>query len=132
MSLNGANTSSTHTIYVTKVETNATGGLVGVACAVCRRRCGGSGLSPDGWRLGARLRPPRHRAAHPGCWAFVIRKAAVQKYGGGALARLANGVAHFAVGGRVASLGGRLGSRRSIRTTTEQAQKNREAFEARR
>ena len=29
LSLNGANTSSTHTIYVTKVETNATGGLVG-------------------------------------------------------------------------------------------------------
>jgi phage-related minor tail protein len=28
-SLNGMNTSSTHTIYVTKVETNATGGLVG-------------------------------------------------------------------------------------------------------
>ena len=29
MSLNGLSTSSTHTIYVTKVETNATGGLVG-------------------------------------------------------------------------------------------------------
>jgi hypothetical protein len=52
---------------VTKVETNATGGLVGWRAAVCRRRCGGSGLSPDGGRLGARLRPPRHRAAHAGC-----------------------------------------------------------------
>jgi phage-related minor tail protein len=32
--------------------------------------------------------------------AFVIRKAAVQKYGGGALSRLANGVAHFAAAAR--------------------------------
>jgi phage-related minor tail protein len=37
--------------------------------------------------------------------AFVIRKAAVQKYGGGALSRLANGVARFAVGGRVQAFG---------------------------
>ena len=33
--------------------------------------------------------------------AFVIRKAAVQKYGSGALSRLANSVAHFASGGFV-------------------------------
>jgi phage-related minor tail protein len=46
MSLNGMNTSSTHTIYVRKVETNATGGLVGAWCApLCRRRRGGAGLS---------------------------------------------------------------------------------------
>ena len=34
--------------------------------------------------------------------AFVIRKAAVQKYGSGALSRLSSGIAHFARGGWVA------------------------------
>lgn len=33
--------------------------------------------------------------------AFVIRKAAVRKYGAGTLAQLANGVARFATGGAV-------------------------------
>ena len=41
-SLNGRNTSSTHTIYVTKVETNATGGLVGGV----RRFADGGAVAP--------------------------------------------------------------------------------------
>src|SRR5690606_14436938 len=82
MSLNGANTSSTHTIYVTKVETNATGGVVGAG--VARFADGGNVASPL-----ASLRFPRMtggtvpgsgdgdtvpRALDAG--AFVIRKAA--------------------------------------------------------
>lgn len=109
-SLNGANTSSTHTIYVRKVETNATGGLVGgvrhfaqggpVAAAFARM----SGGSVPG--SGHHDTVPRTLDAG----AFVIRKSAVQKYGSTALARLANmarasasasGVARFAVGGPV-------------------------------
>ena len=66
-SLNGRNTSSTHTIYVTKVETNATGGL-GVAV---RRFADGGAVAPAFPRMSGGsvpwLRPPRHRAAHPGC-----------------------------------------------------------------
>lgn len=113
MSLNGANTSSTHTIYVTKVETNATGGVVGagvarfvVGAGVARFADGGNVASPL-----ASLRFPRMtggtvpgsgdgdtvpRALDAG--AFVIRKAAVRKYGIGALARLGK-VARFAEGG---------------------------------
>lgn len=104
MSLNGANTSSTHTIYVTKVETNATGGVVGAG--VARFADGGNVASPL-----ASLRFPRMtggtvpgsgdgdtvpRALDAG--AFVIRKAAVRKYGIGALTRLGK-VARFAEGG---------------------------------
>ena len=43
MSLNGANTSSTHTIYVRKVEANATGGLVGGGV---RRFADGGAVAP--------------------------------------------------------------------------------------
>ena len=43
MSLNGANTSSTHTIYVRKVEANATGGLVGGGV---RRYADGGAVAP--------------------------------------------------------------------------------------
>ena len=102
-SLNGRNTSSTHTIYVTKVETNATGGLVGGV----RRFADGGAVVPAFPRMsGGSVPGSGHHDTVPrtlDAGAFVIRKAAVQKYGSGALA-LANGVAHFAVGGRVASL----------------------------
>jgi hypothetical protein len=60
--------------------------------------------------------------------AFVIRKAAVQKYGGGALSRLANGVAHFAAAARWrCSAAARRGCRPERQA--ERAQKNREAVE---
>lgn len=109
LSLNGMNTSSTHTIYVTKVETNATGGLVGrgvphfadggpVASAFTRM----SGGSVPG--SGDQDTVPRTLDAG----AFVLRKAAVRKYGSAALSRLASGaanamtgVARFATGGPV-------------------------------
>lgn len=104
-SLNGRNTSSTHTIYVTKVETNATGGLVGGV----RRFADGGAVAPTFPRMsGGSVPGSGHHDTVPrtlDAGAFVIRKAAVQKYGSGALSRLANramgGVAHFAKGGPV-------------------------------
>ncbi|MGD7361349.1 tape measure protein, partial [Ralstonia pseudosolanacearum] len=56
--------------------------------------------------------------------AFVIRKAAVRKYGAGTLAQLANGVARFATGGAVL-FGGRGGSQPGG------AKRNRDVVEAR-
>lgn len=99
MSLNGVHTTSTHTIYVTKVETNATGGVVG---AGLRRFAAGGAVTPWFPRMAGGTVPgtgdadtvPRTLDAG----AFVIRKAAVRKYGVAALARLA-GVARFAAGG---------------------------------
>jgi hypothetical protein len=55
--------------------------------------------------------------------AFVLRKAAVRKYGGGVLSRLANGVARFAGGGLAAYTDGDERER-------EKPKKNREAVEA--
>ncbi len=102
MSLNGMTTHSEHIIHVKKVETHATGGLVGVGVrrfaeggAVARAFPRMSGGSVPG--SGNQDTVPRTLNAG----AFVIRKAAVQKYGSGVLARLANGVARFAVGGPV-------------------------------
>lgn len=105
MSLNGANTSSTHTIYVTKVETNATGGLVGGV----RHFADGGAVAPAFPRMsGGSVPGSGHHDTVPrtlDAGAFVIRKAAVQKYGSAALSRLASraigGVAHFAKGGPV-------------------------------
>ena len=102
MSLNGANTSSTHTIYVTKVETNATGGLVGGGV---RHFADGGAVVPAFPRMsGGSVPGSGHHDTVPRtleAGAFVIRKAAVQKYGSGALSRLATSVAHFATGGFV-------------------------------
>lgn len=101
-SLNGRNTSSTHTIYVTKVETNATGGLVGGGV---QRFADGGAVAPAFPRMsGGSVPGSGHHDSVPrtlDAGAFVIRKAAVQKYGSGALSRLANGVARFATGGFV-------------------------------
>ncbi|NDP40550.1 MAG: phage tail tape measure protein [Rhodoferax sp.] len=118
-SLNGQNTSSTHTIYVTKVETKATGGLVGSGVP------GGLPHFADGGSVSATSAAFSRMSggAVPGsgdqdtvprtldAGAFVLRKAAVRKYGGGVLAKLANsmaggfagvaGVAKFATGGPV-------------------------------
>ena len=60
--------------------------------------------------------------------AFVIRKAAVQKYGSGTLARLANGVARFGVGGPVRVFGGGRSPANGEQPSTPK--KNREAAEA--
>lgn len=102
MSLNGANTSSTHTIHVRKVEANATGGLVGSGV---RRYADGGAVAPAFPRMsGGSVPGSGHHDTVPrtlDAGAFVIRKAAVHKYGGGALSRLANSVARFATGGFV-------------------------------
>lgn len=127
-SLNGMNTSSTHTIYVTKVETNATGGLVGAG--VPHFAVGGSVASPvaqafarmtGGSVPGSGDQDTVPRTLDAG--AFVLRKAAVRKYGGGVLSKLANGVssfgiAHFATGGAVTPTG------------PTSIKRNRDAFEA--
>ena len=131
MSLNGANTSSTHTIYVQKVEVNATGGLVGGGV---RRFADGGAVAPAFPRMtGGTVPGSGHHDTVPRtleAGAFVIRKAAVRKYGSGALVRLTNGVAHFAVGGRVASLGstGSTGTDPDGKPSTPK--RNREAVEA--
>lgn len=134
-SLNGRNTSSTHTIYVNKVETNATGGLVGGGV---RRFADGGAVAPAFPRMsGGSVPGSGHHDTVPRtleAGAFVIRKAAVQKYGSGALSRLANsvagGIAHFAVGGRVASLGGTGSTGSDPKDKPSRPKKNREAFEA--
>ncbi|WP_042427282.1 tape measure protein [Comamonas granuli] len=131
MSLNGANTSSTHTIYVQKVEVNATGGLVGGGV---RRFADGGAVAPAFPRMtggtvpGSGYHDTVPRTLDAG--AFVIRKAAVRKYGSGALARLANGVAHFAVGGRVASLGSTGSTGTDPDGKPSAPKRNREAVEA--
>lgn len=109
-SLNGMNTSSTHTIYVTKVETNATGGLAGAG--IGRFADGGSVSSPLGAAFtrmsggsvpGSGDQDTVPRTLDAG--AFVLRKAAVRKYGSNILSKLANGVARFATGGSVTPTG---------------------------
>lgn len=109
-SLNGMNTSSTHTIYVTKVETNATGGLAGAG--IGHFADGGSVSSPLGAAFtrmsggsvpGSGDQDTVPRTLDAG--AFVLRKAAVRKYGSTVLSKLANGVARFATGGSVTPTG---------------------------
>ena len=107
-SLNGANTSSTHTITVRRVEGNATGGLSVLATAGAGARQfadGGSVASAFPRMAGGSVPGSGHHDTVPRtleAGAFVLRKAAVRKYGGGALSRLANGAARFAFGGPVA------------------------------
>lgn len=129
LSLNGMNTSSTHTIYVRKVETNATGGLVGRGV---RSFADGGAVSAAFPRMsGGAVPGSGHHDTVPRtleAGAFVIRKAAVQKYGGAALARLANGVARFAVGGPVRVFGG--GRSPAGGEQPSPPKKNREAVEA--
>jgi phage-related minor tail protein len=131
MSLNGANTSSTHTIYVRKVEANATGGLVGGGV---RRFADGGSVAPAFPRMsGGSVPGSGHHDTVPRtleAGAFVIRKAAVQKYGGGALSRLANGVARFATGGAVMLGGGKRPFGNDADGTPSTPKKNREAVEA--
>ena len=109
-SLNGMNTSSTHTIYVTKVETNATGGLVGagmphfaVGGAVAPMLQSAFSRMTGGSVPGSGDQDTVPRTLDAG--AYVLRKAAVRKYGGNVLSKLANGVARFATGGSVTPTG---------------------------
>ena len=129
LSLNGMNTSSTHTIYVRKVEANATGGLVGRGV---RQFADGGAVSPAFPSMsGGPVPGSGHYDTVPRtleAGAFVIRKAAVQKYGSGTLARLAHGVARFAVGGPVRVFGG--GRSPAGVEQPSQPKKNREAVEA--
>lgn len=121
MSLNGMHTTSTHTIYVTKVETNAIGGLVGSGTSGgVRRFADGGAVVPSFPRLsGGSVPGSGHHDTVPrtlDAGAFVIRKAAVQKYGAGRLAALTRGIAHFRFGGPV--------------NPTEKPKRNREVVEA--
>jgi tape measure domain-containing protein len=129
LSLNGMNTSSTHTIYVRKVETNATGGLVGRGVS---QFANGGAVSPAFPSMsGGSVPGSGHHDTVPRtleAGAFVIRKAAVQKYGSSTLARLANGVARFAVGGPVRVFGGGRSLANGEQPSTPK--RNREAAEA--
>ncbi|WP_275760264.1 tape measure protein [Ralstonia pseudosolanacearum] len=124
-SLNGMNTSSTHTIAVRRVEANAAGGVVGGGV---QQFADGGPVAPAFPRMqggsvpGAGDQDTVPRTLDAG--AFVIRKAAVRKYGAGTLAQLANGVARFATGGAVL-FGGRGGSQPGG------AKRNRDVVEAR-
>lgn len=102
MSLNGANTSSTHTIYVRRVETNASGGWVGrtmPGLAGFARLAAGGEVTPGFPRMRAGSVPGSgHHDTVPrtlDAGAFVIRKAAVQRLGASALGRLSQGVANL-------------------------------------
>ena len=128
LSLNGMNTSSTHTIYVTKVETNATGGLAGAG--ISHFADGGSVASPVGAAFtrmnggsvpGSGDQDTVPRTLDAG--AFVLRKAAVRKYGSSVLSKLANGVSSFSVA--------RFSSGGSVTPTgPAPIKRNRDAFEA--
>ncbi len=112
-SLQGQNTQSTHTIVVRRVEGNAAGGLVGdgvnASQAVTAFAQGGAVGSSGG---GASF-PSMGGGKVPGsgnedtvprtleAGAFVLRKAAVRKYGDGLLSRLMTPVQRFASGGSV-------------------------------
>jgi tape measure domain-containing protein len=104
-SLNGQNTSSTHTVYVKKVEQHASGGMVGMSLPRFAR--GGS--------VGSTLPlpfPALTQGSVPGrgdgdtvprtldAGAFVLRKAAVRRYGVDTVAKLSR-LARFASGGAV-------------------------------
>ena len=107
--LNGLNTSSTHTIYVQRVEQHATGGVVGIVQDEPLRFASGG---PVPARTLAMAFPRMRDGRVPGtgngdtvprrleAGAFVLRKAAVNKYGADLLAKL-SGIAHFKAGGPV-------------------------------
>ncbi len=126
-SLHGMNTSSTHTIHVRKVEAHASGGLVGVA-----RFATGGPVHPMFPRMAGGTVPgagegdtvPRTLDAG----AFVLRKAAVRKYGLSTLAKLAD-VAHFAHGGPVSRGGASVNTKPRGPQSQEPPKRNREVVE---
>ena len=90
MSLNGVNTSSTHTIYVQRVEQNAVGGLVGATRFATGGPVAGGFVPMRGGRVpgtGDGDTVPRLLDAG----SFVLRKDAVRHYGLSQLARFADG-----------------------------------------
>ena len=138
-SLNGMNTSSTHTVYVRKVEQNASGGWIGAEMVpgVSHFSDGGAVLPAFPRMTGGKVPGSGHHDTVPRtleAGSFVIRKAAVQKYGGGTLSKLANGVAKFATGGLAVSPRNsvrKLGTGTDDRSSQPTAPKrNREAAEA--
>jgi phage-related minor tail protein len=138
-SLNGMNTSSTHTIYVRKVEANASGGLVGSGVSyfaqggMANPFASGSAASTA---LATSFSPMRGGSV-PGtgnqdtvprtldAGSFVLRKSAVQKYGSSALAKLVSSVARFATGGSVMFSGAKERG-----TEPNTVKRNRDALEA--
>ncbi|MFH1493729.1 MAG: tape measure protein [Pseudomonadota bacterium] len=111
-SLNGMDTSSTHTINVVKVEKNATGGLVGagirrfasggqVAALVQKFATGGPVFRKPGWsKVPGSGNGDTVPAALKG-GSFVVKKSASAYYGDGLMSKIAAGVQKFATGGSV-------------------------------
>lgn len=113
-SLNGQNTSSTHTIIVKKVEAHSAGGLVGISHfamggpvlptlsqRVQRFATGGPVFKRQNW-----LKVPGSGngdtvPAQLDAGSFVVKKAASAYYGDGIMGRIAAGVQKFATGGIV-------------------------------
>jgi tape measure domain-containing protein len=90
LSLNGLNTSSTHTIYVQRVEQNAVGGLVGAARFAAGGPVAGGFVPMRGGRVpGTGNGDTVPRLLDAG--SFVLRKEAVRHYGQNLLARFADG-----------------------------------------
>lgn len=113
-------TSSTHTIYVQKVEQNATGGLVGagigryasggpVSAMIRKFATGGPVFRKPGWSKVPGSGNGDTEPALLKAGSFVVKKAASQYYGDGIMGAMARGVAKFAGGGSVSSSSSGLG-----------------------
>jgi len=130
MSLNGVHTTSTHTIHVKRVEQNASGGLVGGASV--RHFADGGAVDAAFPRMGGGTVPGSGHhdtvARTLDAGSFVLRKAAVRKYGASRLASLVQGVARFARGGQVGAQVGTPALQQ--RGDVEPPKRNREVVEA--
>ena len=99
-SLQGRNTTSTHTITVRQVEARATGGMVGELSGASRRLAGGGRVSGPGTETSDSIPALLSRGE------FVVRAAAVRQFGEAFFASLNAGFmppqpARFAAGGLV-------------------------------
>lgn len=118
-------TSSTHTIYVTKVEKNATGGLVGGYArggyvsnplqAVQQFATGGAVFKKPSWLKVPGSGNGDTEPAALDAGSFVVKKSASQHYGDGLMGSIAKGVRKLAAGGFLGGggftgLGGGAGS----------------------
>lgn len=113
-SLNGRNTTSTHTIYVKTVETKAGGGMVGSTLAAVRARApvargavqrfanGGGVFRRPAWSKVPGIGNDDSVPAALQAGSFVVRKAASRYYGDAMMRALA--VQRFALGGPASSL----------------------------
>lgn len=102
-SLNGQNTTSTHTIVTKNVSANNAGGYI-QPVAPAKYATGGFVGMRDGVVPGVGNGDTVPRTLDAG--AFVLRKAAVEKYGAGRLVGLMRGVQKFATGGSVQKFSG--------------------------